>query len=120
MQYELAITSTESALKAAQTASGVKDRIAQHWITKIVQKKKELVATRLTNQETRDPRLNQRTLKGSEREDIKNPILEEIHDELRTWLHQQPPSRFNALPQDSRKPSVTEISDIYLQVYTFP
>ncbi|KAK7682226.1 hypothetical protein QCA50_014813 [Cerrena zonata] len=55
-------------------------------------------AVRLTNSETRDPRLNEKTLTGENRASVKAAISNEIAEELRTWLYQQPPERFNALP----------------------
>ena len=77
-RYELAITSTESAVKAAQTVSGVKGTIAQHWIAKIIQKRGDLVATYITSRETRDPRLNEGYRTGEHRATLKNSIMKGI------------------------------------------
>ena len=102
-RYELAITSTESAVKAAQTVSGVKGTIAQHWIAKIIQKRGDLVATYITSRETRDPRLNEGYRTGEHRATLKNSIMKGIEGEFREWLYQQPEHNYNALPEDSRR-----------------
>lgn len=82
-----------------QRESGVKDKIAQHWIEIVLKKAKEEQHRRITNKNTRDPRLL--ALRGEERKALVERIKEDIRGEMHLWLVTQPEHRFNALPLDS-------------------
>lgn len=83
--------------------TGVKDKISEHWIAILVKRSRELQQARIYNQQTRDPRLSDKNLKGAEREELKTQILAEIQSELFNWLTQQPSHLYEALPKDSRE-----------------
>lgn len=84
---------------AMQTATGVKDPIAQHWINLMIAKSRVSREERLTNPVTRDPRLNLKT--SPARQAIREDIEKQIKDELLQWLTQQPSHRYEKIPEDS-------------------
>ncbi|KAH9949935.1 hypothetical protein B0H21DRAFT_803620 [Amylocystis lapponica] len=86
---------------ALQTASGVKDKTAQYWIGAVIARARLLQTARLSDPQTKDVRLKDRKLKGDERKNIKQEIKRDIQRECNEWLIQQPPSRYDALPDDS-------------------
>lgn len=102
-QIRLATTDTEGAVIEAQKKSGIKDRIAQHWIELAIVKRRELNKMRITNAQTKDPRLTTKALTKDEREIMKLTIQKEISDEVFEWIIQQPPHQYNALPLDFRE-----------------
>ena len=77
-QLRLAVKGVVQPVEQRQTASGIKDTIAQFWIEKLYIRGRDLRYQKLTNPETRDSRLNNRSLKGSALEAVKKEILDEI------------------------------------------
>ncbi len=89
-------------VEARQTITGIKDKIAEHWVTILIKRSRELQQIRIYDQRTRDSRLANKNLKGQDREDVKTRILTDIQMELFQWLTQQPSHSYNALPPNSR------------------
>ncbi|KAF9780518.1 hypothetical protein BJ322DRAFT_1011992 [Thelephora terrestris] len=85
-----------------QTETGIKDRTAQYWIDRALERSSELMRQRLHEPETQDPRLRGK-LKPDERKQIKEMIHSEVSAEVRRWVIEQPPERFNEIPQESCK-----------------
>lgn len=84
-----------------QSTTGVKDKIASFWVEKCIAKARELQTEQLTNVATRDPRLNQKTLKGDARKAVKDEITRAIQTQVFAWLLKQPRDRYDALDADS-------------------
>jgi len=84
-----------------QTQTGVKDRTAQYWIDRALERSSKLMQKRINESVTRDPRLKGK-LEPDERKRLKETIRSEISAEVYGWVIQQPPERYNKLPQDSR------------------
>jgi len=91
-----------------QTETGVKDRTAQYWIDRALERSSELVRKRIHEPATRDTRLGGK-LKPDERKQMKETIQSEISAEVYRWVIEQPLERYNKLPQDSRKSFVRSI-----------
>jgi hypothetical protein len=68
----------------------------------MIDKARQLQKDRLSTEVTRDPRLNDKKLKGQDREAIKEGIKDAIQREVFEWVLTQPPDRYNNLPQNSR------------------
>ncbi len=86
-----------------QADSGIKDKIAQHWINILITKSRELQDIQLRNRTTRDPRLNDSKFKGPPRQAFVAEIKKRIEDELFQWLITQPSHTYDSLPSHSRK-----------------
>ena len=80
----------------------MKDKIAVHWIEQLIQKAREIQKERVYDGATRDRRLNDKCIKGDEREEIKQGIITAIQEELYAWVILQPEDRYNALSEESR------------------
>ncbi|KAJ7649282.1 hypothetical protein B0H17DRAFT_1270814 [Mycena rosella] len=101
-QIKAACRGVETAVEALQTATGVKDKIAVHWIKQLIQKAREIQKERVYDGATRDPRLNDKHIKGDERDEIKQGIITAIQEELYAWVILQPEERYNAWNEESR------------------
>jgi hypothetical protein len=101
-QIDLACEGVAYRVSELQTETGVKDRTAQHWIERALERSSRLTRQRLHGAATKDPRLGG-NLKSDERKQIKEVIQSEISAEVRRWVIEQPPERFDQLPPDSRK-----------------
>lgn len=93
----------QGAIETRQTVTGIKDKIAEHWIAILIKRSRELQQMRIYNQQTRDSRLSNKNLKGTEREQVKSQILTEIQSDLFQWLLQQPSHSYEKLTIDSRE-----------------
>ncbi|KAI0682833.1 hypothetical protein BC835DRAFT_1524436 [Cytidiella melzeri] len=91
----------EQNVEAMQTASGIKDPIAQFWIQQLIQKARSLHHKHISNAETQDSRLKDWKLKGQARQAVKNEISDNIERELVKWLTEQPAHRYSKLAGDS-------------------
>lgn len=85
-----------------QTETGVKDRTAQYWIDRALERSSKLMQERIRNPATQDPRLKVK-LKSDEQKQMKETIQSEISAEVYRWVIEQPPEQYKKLPQDSRK-----------------
>lgn len=74
-----------------KTETGVKDRIAQHWIEILLGKAKVMISTRCTDPKTKDARLKAK-ISSEQRVKIKDEIKRNVQVELIDWLVQQPVS----------------------------
>ena len=79
-----------------KSETGVKDKIAQHWIGILLEKAKEKMATQCTNPKTKDVRLRGR-ISPEERAWIKKSIRMDIQKELLDWLVQQPEDHYRQI-----------------------
>ncbi|KAI0692911.1 hypothetical protein BC835DRAFT_1520799 [Cytidiella melzeri] len=100
-QLVAATRGNEQNIEAMQTASGIKDPIAQFWIQQLIQKARSLHHKHISNAETQDSRLKDRKLKGQARQAVKNEISDNIERELVKWLTEQPAHRYSKLAGDS-------------------
>ncbi|KAH9828836.1 uncharacterized protein C8Q71DRAFT_863691 [Rhodofomes roseus] len=101
LQLRLACRGEREAVEESQTSTGVKDRIAQFWIEVVLIRSQAEQKRRLTDKDTRDARMNSRSLKGDEHRKVKDTIVTAIQEETFEWLIQQPPHSYNAIPVDS-------------------
>ena len=108
-QINLACGGVAYRVSDLQTETGVKDRTAQHWIDCALERSSELMQQRCREPETRDSRLRGK-LDPDERKQIKETIRSEISAEVYRWVIEQPPERYNTLPQDSRKSFIPPLS----------
>lgn len=90
LQVWLACLGNQASLDELYTSTGVKDKIAQHWIKLVLTKAKEAQHIQLTNVDTRNPKLNDSRCKGPERASLKSDIKHCIQRELWDWVVQQP------------------------------
>lgn len=102
-QLKAAMLGVEATVTAMQTESGVKDAMAQYWIDRLLVRGRELSQKYMSNQDTRDTRLNSRTLTGDARKAVQDEIREKIREEQWDWLVQQPAHRYAELPPGSGK-----------------
>ncbi|KAJ7664821.1 hypothetical protein B0H17DRAFT_1162742 [Mycena rosella] len=100
-QIRAACRGVTSAVEQIQTESRVKDKIAVHWIEQLIDKAREIQKERVYNRGTRDLRLNDPKIKGDDREEIKQAIIDEIQEELYTWVIIQPSDRYQELDEHS-------------------
>ncbi|KAJ7696531.1 hypothetical protein B0H17DRAFT_929328 [Mycena rosella] len=84
-------------LDATYSQTGVKDKIAQFWIQKLLDMAKNRCSVELGDRKTCDPRLNNSALKGDARIAVKNEISHKIQEELWDWVVRQPPDSFAKL-----------------------
>jgi hypothetical protein len=85
-----------------QTETGVKDKTAQYWIERALERSSQLVRQRTSNPETQDPRLRGK-LKPQERKQIKKTIHSEISREVYRWVIEQPQDQYDKLAHNSRR-----------------
>lgn len=100
-QIYLACRGVACKVSDLQTETGVKDRTAQYWIDRALERSSELMRKRVNELETQDSRLKVK-LKPGERKQIKETIQSEISMEVYRWVIEQPPERYSKLPHDSR------------------
>lgn len=85
-----------------QTETGIKDKTAQFWIDQVLKRSSELAATRVTNSDTQDPRLNSSRCPTEQKQAIRKQLKERIKEETFNWLVSQPKERWEKLPEGSR------------------
>jgi hypothetical protein len=95
-QIKAACRGVATAVEVLQTESGVKDKIATHWI-ELIEKARAINQERVFNHDTRDARLNDSKIKGPAREKIKQEIIDKTQEELFAWVIIQPPDRYAEL-----------------------
>ncbi|KAL1671118.1 hypothetical protein EV122DRAFT_295623 [Schizophyllum commune] len=95
-QIRQACLGVATSVTAIQTSTGIKDKIALHWIDILIARSRELQDLRISNKSaSQDTRL--RGLKGPPRTEMKDVILGEIQDELWEWVITQPPAEYATL-----------------------
>ena len=99
-QIRLAALGIKKDVTARQTAHGVKDQLAEHWIKILLERAHIEHQHRITTAATADPRL--KNLRGDNRAEVVLIIKKEIQQELLDWLVTQPAETYNLLPNDSR------------------
>lgn len=102
-QMKAACLGVQSVIEEIQTTTGVKDTLASFWIKQLIDKSREQQRIRISDPQTRDPRLQNIKLKGADRESVKNELKQAIQGELFCWVIQQPPESYSALPPGSGK-----------------
>ncbi|KAJ7792622.1 hypothetical protein B0H14DRAFT_3094163 [Mycena olivaceomarginata] len=85
-QIRAACRGVATAVEVLQTESGVKDKIAMHWIEQLIEKARAINQERVFNHDTRDARLNDSKIKGPAREKIKQEIIDKTQEELFAWI----------------------------------
>ncbi|KAG6819226.1 hypothetical protein H0H93_014021 [Arthromyces matolae] len=101
-QYMIACTGNQEALRTSYSETGVKDKIAQFWLEQLLVKAKSLQKVRLSDESTRDPRLNDKNLKGEARKKIKEEIEKGVTHELWEWVLAQVPDSYANVPENDR------------------
>ncbi|EDR05872.1 uncharacterized protein LACBIDRAFT_329329 [Laccaria bicolor S238N-H82] len=99
-QIWTACLGSQEAVDTLQTKTGVKDRTAIYWIQQLVDKAREMQQDHLYKPGIRDARLDDRRIKGPEREAIKAGIKTDIQKELYEWVFTQPAERYEEIPID--------------------
>lgn len=115
-QIHLACEGVACRVSEHQTETGIKDRTAQHWIDRALERSSKLMRNRINESTMQDPRLKGK-LKPDKRRQIKEVIQSEIAAEVYHWVIQQLQEWYNVLPQDSRTffSKSLNISDVYLK-----
>ena len=85
-----------------QTETGIKDKTAQFWIDKALERSSALITSRVTDSTTRDPRLNDRTYSTEQKKEIRDSLKSQIQVETYDWLLTQPREKWDKLPEGSR------------------
>ncbi|THU95803.1 hypothetical protein K435DRAFT_819604 [Dendrothele bispora CBS 962.96] len=98
----LACHGNTDAVQSTMSASGIKDKIAQYWIDQLLLRSKLLRQERIKNEDTRDQRLNSKSLKGARRKALKDEIVEDIARECWDWVLKQPARTYEKLATDDR------------------
>ncbi|CDO77297.1 hypothetical protein BN946_scf184753.g47, partial [Trametes cinnabarina] len=101
-QLRTACLGVQDAVDSLQTKTGVKDKIAQHWINILVPMARERQQLRLYDAQHKDARLRDMHLRQDERRVVHKDIKKEIQSELFTWLISQPEHTYAMLPPLSR------------------
>lgn len=113
-QIYLACGGVACRVSELQTETGVKDRTAQCWIDRALERSSILMRERTNDSVTQDPRLKGK-LRPEERKRIKEAIQTEISAEVYRWVIQQPTERYGKLLEDSREyppPDFFDLSNI--------
>lgn len=95
-QLRRAASGDKQGVKKLQSDTGVKDKIAQHWINTLVEKATVMMKTRCTDPKTKDKKLKAK-ISPEERKQIKGNIGEGVQEELINWLVQQPEGSYDQI-----------------------
>ncbi|KAJ7820820.1 hypothetical protein B0H14DRAFT_3089221 [Mycena olivaceomarginata] len=77
-QIRAACLGVATAVENLQTETGVKDKIATHWIELLLEEARKIQQERVYNRETRDPRLNDTKIKNEARQLVKQSTNPEL------------------------------------------
>ncbi|KAJ7834421.1 hypothetical protein B0H13DRAFT_2240221 [Mycena leptocephala] len=94
-----ACAGNNKALDTSYSQTGIKDKISQYWIQKVLDMGKERRAAALSDPKTRNPQLNLSSLKGEARKTLKDEISRTIQLDLWNWVVQQPPENLALLDE---------------------
>jgi hypothetical protein len=100
-QLWLACRGVAQPVSDLQTDTGIKDKTAQFWIERALERSSNLVTARVTDSTTRDSRLNGRAPK-EEKQAIREALKQQIQVETNDWLVTQPSNKWDQLPGESR------------------
>ncbi|KAJ7839405.1 hypothetical protein B0H13DRAFT_2239608 [Mycena leptocephala] len=81
-----ACAGNNKALDTSYSQTGIKDKISQYWIQKVLDMGKERRAAALSDPKTRNPQLNLSSLKGEARKTLKDEISRTIQLDLWNWV----------------------------------
>lgn len=95
-QLRCAALGDKGGVEKLRSETGVKDKIAQHWIGILLEKTKKMMTTQCTEPKTKDTRLKGK-ISPEERAQIKDSIRRNIQEELLNWLVQQPEHHYNQI-----------------------
>ena len=95
-QLHCAALGDKGGVDKLRSETGVKDKIAQHWIGILIEKAKVMMSTRCTDPKTKDVRLKAR-ISAEGRTQIKDAIRQEIQMELIDWLVHQPEDQYDQI-----------------------
>lgn len=84
----------KGSVERLKSETGVKDKIAQHWIGILLEKAKVMMTTRCTDPKTKDVRLKGK-ISPEKRTEIKDLIQKDIQKELIDWLVRQPEDSYD-------------------------
>ncbi len=103
-----------------QSQTGVKDKTAQFWIEKLIEKSRDLQRRRITDatSQDRDERLQHR-MSREERQQLVVQIKDEIQEECLEWLYTQPAHSYCNIPAESCASSSMFIIILILVEYSF-
>ncbi|KAK7445751.1 hypothetical protein VKT23_014747 [Stygiomarasmius scandens] len=114
----LACHGNADAVQSTMSAAGIKDKIAQYWIDQLLVRSKLLRQERITNEGTRDQRLNNKSLKGAHRKALKDGIVEDIARECWDWVLKQPARTYEKLATDDPTRNDIRAGDHYNMLLT--
>lgn len=118
MQLKLASFGVKARVEELRTQTGVSDTIAEYWFPQLLERSQSEQKIRITNKQTRDPRLSDGSpLSVDEKNNVRQSLKEEISREVLEWLYSQPEHSFSKLPPDSRK-SLGMTSTLYIDGLT--
>ena len=95
-QLRRAALGDKGGVEKLRTETGVKDKIAQHWIGILLEKAKVMIAARCTDPKTKDARLKGK-ISPEQRAQIKDEIQRAIQKELIDWLVHQPEDNYDKI-----------------------
>jgi hypothetical protein len=101
-QLTLACCGVAQHVSDLQKVTGIKDKTSQFWIEQALKRSSELVATRIKNSQTRDPRLNNSRCPTEQKKTIRKELVQKIKEQTFAWLTSQPSERWEKLPENSR------------------
>ncbi|KAI0309904.1 hypothetical protein OF83DRAFT_1088741 [Amylostereum chailletii] len=112
-QYKIACLGGAKAVQDMQTATGVKDHIAEHWITQLLARAREQQHIRILDKNTRDPHLSSRSFSKEVKVVIRNELKCEIQRETLAWLYCQPEASYLRLAPSSPARNTLRPGDHY-------
>ncbi|OBZ67227.1 hypothetical protein A0H81_13040 [Grifola frondosa] len=101
-QILMACTGVRDAIDSIQTQTGVKDKIAEFWINKLI----PIAESSITH-------ISVTPKPGDDREAVKNEIKSGIQNTLFSWIIQQPSESYESLPLDSPLRTTLRAGDHY-------
>jgi hypothetical protein len=97
-QLRLACLGVAQRVSDLQTETGIKDKTAQTWIDQALERSSNLIARRVTDSTTRDPRLGSRSYSTEQKQEIRDLLKSQIQEETYDWLLTQPEGKWDELP----------------------
>lgn len=98
----LACRGVAQAVSDLQTETGIKDKTAQFWIDRALERSSDEITSRVTDSTTRDSRLGNRAYSTEQKQEIRNSLKSQIQQETYNWLLTQPREKWDKLLEQSR------------------